>query len=53
MNEKLVDRGRVYTFTVGSGEAIVGLDQAVYKMNEGENFIFRMTPDVAYGDLGP
>lgn len=53
VNEKLVDRGRVYTFTVGSGEAIVGLDQAVYKMNEGENFIFRMTPDVAYGDLGP
>eukprot|EP01052_Picozoa_sp_SAG31_P018140 SAG31_NODE_1272_length_9064_cov_5.201004_2_plen_134_part_00 len=52
VNDKLVDRGRTYTFTVGSGEAIVGLDQAVLKMNEGENFIVRMTPDVAYGDLG-
>ena len=36
VNDKLVDRGRVYTWTVGSGEAITGLDLAVLKMNEGE-----------------
>ncbi|HLC51291.1 MAG TPA: FKBP-type peptidyl-prolyl cis-trans isomerase [archaeon] len=41
-----------FTFTVGSGQVIVGFDNAVLGMKEGEEKTFNVTPDEGYGISG-
>jgi FKBP-type peptidyl-prolyl cis-trans isomerase len=51
--EAIKDVARKFTFKVGSGQAIKGLDRAVCQMNEGERFIVKIPPGLAYPEGVP
>ncbi|WP_166418881.1 FKBP-type peptidyl-prolyl cis-trans isomerase [Cochlodiniinecator piscidefendens] len=40
-------------FTAGSGQIIVGLDNAIYDMKVGDKKSVTIAPDEAYGDVNP
>ena len=42
-------RGEPLEFTVGSGQMIVGFNDAIIGMAEGEKKTFSLTPELAYG----
>ena len=44
---RILDSGRSYSWVVGSGEAIRGLDAAVVLMNEGEHQVWEIPPALA------
>ena len=46
-------RGEPITFTVGSGQMIIGFNNAVNGMTVGETQTVTLTPDQAYGDVNP
>lgn len=47
-----LDRGRPFTFAVGTGGVIPGWDEGVAAMKVGEKRQFEIPPDLAYGDAG-
>jgi FK506-binding protein 4/5 len=46
------DRGQPFTFTLGQGQVIKGWDQGIKTMKKGENAIFTIPPELAYGESG-
>ncbi|KAG7949091.1 hypothetical protein I3843_13G043200 [Carya illinoinensis] len=46
------DRGTPFKFTLGRGEVIKGWDQGIKTMKKGENAIFTIPPELAYGKDG-
>ena len=42
-------RGEPLEFTIGSGQMIVGFNDAIIGMEEGETKSFSLTPELAYG----
>jgi len=42
-------RGEPLEFTIGSGQMIVGFNDAIIGMEEGETKTFSLTPEMAYG----
>ncbi|KAK6259721.1 hypothetical protein SCA6_014195 [Theobroma cacao] len=46
------DRGTPFKFTLGQGQVIKGWDQGIKKMKKGENAIFTIPPELAYGESG-
>ncbi|KAK6163728.1 hypothetical protein DH2020_000592 [Rehmannia glutinosa] len=46
------DRGEPFTFTLGQGQVIKGWDQGIKTMKKGENAIFTIPPELAYGESG-
>lgn len=46
------DRGTPFKFTLGQGEVIKGWDQGIKTMKKGENAIFTIPPELAYGEPG-
>ncbi|XP_010247135.1 PREDICTED: peptidyl-prolyl cis-trans isomerase FKBP62-like isoform X2 [Nelumbo nucifera] len=46
------DRGTPFKFTLGQGQVIKGWDQGIKTMKKGENAIFTIPPDLAYGASG-
>ncbi|KAJ8559394.1 hypothetical protein K7X08_003452 [Anisodus acutangulus] len=46
------DRGDPFKFTLGQGQVIKGWDQGIKTMKKGENAIFTIPPELAYGESG-
>ncbi|KAK6788316.1 hypothetical protein RDI58_016841 [Solanum bulbocastanum] len=46
------DRGDPFKFTLGQGQVIKGWDQGINTMKKGENAIFTIPPELAYGESG-
>ncbi|XP_074563244.1 70 kDa peptidyl-prolyl isomerase-like [Curcuma longa] len=46
------DRGTPFKFKLGQGQVIKGWDQGIKTMKKGENAIFTIPPDLAYGESG-
>ncbi|KAL6497851.1 Peptidyl-prolyl cis-trans isomerase fkbp62 [Orobanche hederae] len=46
------DRAEPFTFTLGQGQVIKGWDQGIKTMKKGENAIFTIPPELAYGASG-
>jgi FK506-binding protein 4/5 len=46
------DSGAPFKFTLGQGQVIKGWDQGIKTMKKGENAIFTIPPDLAYGPSG-
>lgn len=46
------DRGTPFKFKLGQGQVIKGWDQGIATMKKGENAIFTIPPDLAYGESG-
>ncbi|KAG5586638.1 hypothetical protein H5410_047072 [Solanum commersonii] len=46
------DRGTTFKFTLGQGQVIKGWDQGIKTMKKGENAIFTIPPELAYGESG-
>ncbi|KAK4482977.1 hypothetical protein RD792_010151 [Penstemon davidsonii] len=46
------DRGEPFTFTLGQGQVIKGWDQGIKTMKKGENAIFTIPAELAYGESG-
>ncbi|XP_057966653.1 peptidyl-prolyl cis-trans isomerase FKBP62-like isoform X2 [Malania oleifera] len=46
------DRGTPFKFTLGQGQVIKGWDQGIKTMKKGENAIFTIPPELAYGENG-
>lgn len=46
------DRGKEFQFTLGAGQVIQGWDEGVAMMKVGSRYLFRLPPDLAYGDRG-
>ncbi|XP_051134671.1 peptidyl-prolyl cis-trans isomerase FKBP62-like [Andrographis paniculata] len=46
------DRGDPFKFTLGQGQVIKGWDQGIKTMKKGENAIFTIPPQLAYGESG-
>jgi FK506-binding protein 4/5 len=46
------DRGTPFKFTLGQGQVIKGWDLGIKTMKKGENAIFTIPPDLAYGPSG-
>ncbi|KDP45275.1 hypothetical protein JCGZ_15140 [Jatropha curcas] len=46
------DRGTPFKFTLGQGQVIKGWDQGIKTMKKGENAIFTIPPELAYGASG-
>nr|XP_043622845.1 peptidyl-prolyl cis-trans isomerase FKBP62-like isoform X2 [Erigeron canadensis] len=46
------DRGNPFKFTLGQGQVIKGWDQGIKTMKEGENALFTIPADLAYGASG-
>lgn len=46
------DRGTPFKFTLGQGQVIKGWDQGIKTMKKGENAIFTIPPELAYGEQG-
>lgn len=47
-----VDRGQPFTFTIGTGEVILGWDEGIITMNVGGTRRLIVRPDLAYGAFG-
>ncbi|XP_030532634.2 peptidyl-prolyl cis-trans isomerase FKBP62-like [Rhodamnia argentea] len=46
------DRGTPFKFPLGQGQVIKGWDQGIKTMKKGENAIFTIPPELAYGESG-
>ncbi|KAI9077717.1 hypothetical protein K1719_040323 [Acacia pycnantha] len=46
------DRGTPFRFTLGQGQVIKGWDQGIKTMKKGENAIFTIPAELAYGESG-
>ncbi|KAL3684851.1 hypothetical protein R1sor_002873 [Riccia sorocarpa] len=46
------DRGEPFVFTLGQGQVIKGWDKGVATMKKGEQAIFTIAPEYAYGESG-
>ncbi|KAJ4955709.1 hypothetical protein NE237_012492 [Protea cynaroides] len=46
------DRGTPFKFMLGQGQVIKGWDQGIKTMKKGENAIFTIPPELAYGESG-
>ncbi|ONK56658.1 uncharacterized protein A4U43_C10F11310 [Asparagus officinalis] len=46
------DRGTPFKFELGQGQVIKGWDQGIKTMKKGENAIFTIPPELAYGESG-
>lgn len=46
------DRGTPFKFTLGQGQVIKGWDQGIKTMKKGENAIFTIPSELAYGESG-
>ncbi|XP_058103194.1 70 kDa peptidyl-prolyl isomerase-like [Magnolia sinica] len=46
------DRGSPFKFKLGQGQVIKGWDQGIKTMKKGENAIFTIPPELAYGEAG-
>ncbi|OAY80936.1 Peptidyl-prolyl cis-trans isomerase FKBP62 [Ananas comosus] len=46
------DRGSPFKFKLGQGQVIKGWDQGIKTMKKGENAIFTIPPELAYGESG-
>ncbi|KAJ1696961.1 hypothetical protein LUZ63_005473 [Rhynchospora breviuscula] len=46
------DRGTPFKFNLGKGEVIKGWDEGIKTMKKGENAIFTIPPELAYGESG-
>lgn len=46
------DRGTPFKFTLGQGQVIKGWDLGIKTMKKGENALFTIPPDLAYGESG-
>lgn len=46
------DRGTPFKFKLGQGQVIKGWDQGIATMKKGENAVFTIPPDMAYGESG-
>nr|BAE99990.1 peptidylprolyl isomerase [Arabidopsis thaliana] len=46
------DRGTPFKFTLGQGHVIKGWDLGIKTMKKGENAIFTIPPELAYGETG-
>ncbi|XP_059660064.1 peptidyl-prolyl cis-trans isomerase FKBP62 [Cornus florida] len=46
------DRGTPFKFTLGQGQVIKGWDLGIKTMKKGENAIFTIPPELAYGEAG-
>jgi len=46
------DRGTPFKFTLGQGQVIKGWDQGIKTMKKGENSLFTIPPELAYGESG-
>ncbi|XP_059430242.1 peptidyl-prolyl cis-trans isomerase FKBP62-like [Corylus avellana] len=46
------DRGTPFKFTLGQGQVIKGWDQGIKTMKKGENALFTIPPELAYGESG-
>ncbi|XP_065852020.1 70 kDa peptidyl-prolyl isomerase-like isoform X2 [Euphorbia lathyris] len=47
-----IDKGSPFSFKLGQGEVIKGLDDGVATMKKGERAIFIVPPNLAYGEAG-
>ncbi|KAI4356333.1 hypothetical protein L6164_000363 [Bauhinia variegata] len=46
------DGGTPFKFTLGQGKVIKGWDQGIITMKKGENAVFTIPPELAYGESG-
>ncbi|XP_027908240.1 peptidyl-prolyl cis-trans isomerase FKBP62-like [Vigna unguiculata] len=46
------DRGTPFSFTLGQGQVIKGWDQGIATMKKGENALFTIPAELAYGESG-
>ncbi|XP_071937143.1 peptidyl-prolyl cis-trans isomerase FKBP62 [Coffea arabica] len=46
------DRGTPFKFPLGQGQVIKGWDQGIKTMKKGENAVFTIPPELAYGESG-
>ncbi|XP_072973113.1 peptidyl-prolyl cis-trans isomerase FKBP62-like isoform X2 [Typha angustifolia] len=46
------DKSEPLTFTLGSGEEVIGLDQGIITMKKGEVALFTLPSSLAYGSVG-
>ena len=46
------DRDSPFSFTLGQGQVIKGWDEGIKTMKKGENAIFTIPPELAYGESG-
>lgn len=46
------DRGTPFKFTLGQGQVIKGWDIGIKTMKKGENAVFTIPPELAYGETG-
>lgn len=46
------DRGDPFTFKLGQGQVIKGWDEGIATMKKGEEALFTIPPDLAYGESG-
>ncbi|KAL6661840.1 hypothetical protein ACP70R_001224 [Stipagrostis hirtigluma subsp. patula] len=46
------DRGTPFKFKLGQGQVIKGWDQGIKTMKKGENALFTIPPELAYGESG-
>jgi FK506-binding protein 4/5 len=46
------DRGTPFKFKLGQGQVIKGWDQGIKTMKKGENVVFTIPPELAYGESG-
>lgn len=46
------DRGTPFKFSLGQGQVIKGWDEGIRTMKKGENAIFTIPPELAYGESG-
>ncbi|GJN03225.1 hypothetical protein PR202_ga20645 [Eleusine coracana subsp. coracana] len=46
------DRGTPFKFKLGQGQVIKGWDQGIKTMKKGENAVFTIPPELAYGETG-
>ncbi|KAJ7570465.1 hypothetical protein O6H91_01G120900 [Diphasiastrum complanatum] len=46
------DRGEPFTFKLGQGQVIKGWDEGIATMKKGENAVYTIPPELAYGDSG-
>ncbi len=46
------DRGKPFSFQVGTGQVIPGWDEGLMMMGSGDNWILTIPPELAYGERG-